>query len=323
MDKWEKVIALHRILESHRRPVSLSFICENLECSEPTFHRIRQFMVDTLSAPIVFDGKYRGYKYDLTSTDRFELPGLWLTSRETEVLLGFHQAIESLQKGFFSEIFAPMKKQLTRFLKSQNLHNAHNELLLRIVPLHSRPVADAVFRKIADAVIRKRTIIICHDRLAGESPVKRTVSPLSIIRYRDNWYLDAYCHLRSELRTFSLDRINSAECSDHPFHHVPKKEQELFYASAYGIFNGPARKTAQIIFCSTAAEIVSREQWHPQQQAQWTPDNNYLLTLPYNDDRELIMDILKWGEFAEVVSPPELRAKVKSLLSNTLRKYEK
>ncbi len=323
MDKWEKVIELHRLFGRNNRPIPLASIIGRLDCSEATFHRLRKFMRDTLGAPIIFDARYHGYRYDTSTTDRFELPGLWLTSHETEALLGFHQAIESLQEGFFNDVFGPVKKNLSRFLKSQNLRPASPSNPVRIIPLQSRPIDESLFRIIADAIVGNRTIEINHVKLSGEPPVKRIVSPQTLVRYRDNWYLDAFCHLRNELRTFALDRISSALFSTEKFHRVPKKERELFFADAYGIFTGPAVATAHIRFYGPAAELVSREQWHPRQHGEWTDDHRYLLAIPYGDDRELVMDILKWGECAEVISPVELRNKVKSLLIKTLRHYEK
>jgi len=36
---------------------------------------------------------------------------------------------------------------------------------------------------------------------------QRTLSPQHLTHYRDNWYLDAWCHTKKALRTFLLDNI--------------------------------------------------------------------------------------------------------------------
>ena len=54
VDKWEKVVTLHRILTGHKRCISLPMLLDRLECSAATFHRIRSFMRDSLGAPIEF-----------------------------------------------------------------------------------------------------------------------------------------------------------------------------------------------------------------------------------------------------------------------------
>lgn len=54
-----------------------------------------------------------------------------------------------------------------------------------------------------------------------------------------------------------------------------------------------------------------------------TEDNYYILEIPYSDDRELIMDILKYGPDVEVLAPETLRVKVVGYLSQALDQYKK
>jgi predicted DNA-binding transcriptional regulator YafY len=143
------------------------------------------------------------------------------------------------------------------------------------------------------------------------------------VRYRDNWYVDAYCHLRQELRTFALDRLTKAETAPGKHHRVSRQQREDFFASAYGIFTGSATHTAVIDFTGTAAREVSRETWHPKQEGKWLDEKTYRLTLPYGHSRELIMDILRWGEWAEVKKPKTLREEVRKTIKSAIKKYEK
>jgi predicted DNA-binding transcriptional regulator YafY len=83
MDKWEKVVTLHRLLNNRTYAAPLSTIREELECSLATFHRIRNFMQPQLGAPIEFDHKHGGYRYAVHKETVFELPGLWL--KQTEI----------------------------------------------------------------------------------------------------------------------------------------------------------------------------------------------------------------------------------------------
>jgi len=55
---------------------------------------------------------------------------------------------------------------------------------------------------------------------------------------------------------------------------------------------------------------VSRELWHPQQLSHYDDSGYYILQIPYSQDTELIMDILKHGPEAEVLQPPDLRRRV-------------
>lgn len=55
---------------------------------------------------------------------------------------------------------------------------------------------------------------------------------------------------------------------------------------------------------------MANETWHPQQKGTFDRDGSYLLELPYHDDRELVMDVLRHGADVEVLGPAELRAAV-------------
>ena len=40
---------------------------------------------------------------------------------------------------------------------------------------------------------------------------------------------------------------------------------------------------------------VANEQWHPEQRGETLEDGSFILEVPYSDDRELVMDIMKYG----------------------------
>ncbi|MDP1897989.1 MAG: WYL domain-containing protein [Sulfurimicrobium sp.] len=48
-----------------------------------------------------------------------------------------------------------------------------------------------------------------------------------------------------------------------------------------------------------------------------------MLEIPYSDDRELVMDILKYGPDVEVLAPDTLRERVKKLLKSAFSQYGK
>jgi len=76
-------------------------------------------------------------------------------------------------------------------------------------------------------------------------------------------------------------------------------------------------------FTPLRARWVAREQWHPEQHSEWQEDGSYQLKIPYGDDRELLMDILKYGADVEVLAPKNLRARVRDVLQEAHQKYQK
>ncbi|MDX1670352.1 MAG: WYL domain-containing protein, partial [Limnobacter sp.] len=121
----------------------------------------------------------------------------------------------------------------------------------------------------------------------------------------------AWCHMRNGLRAFSVDSILSAELLDKKARNVAAKHLDEELGSGYGIFSGKKLKWATLLFSPERSRWVATEHWHPKQEGRWTAKEQWQLKLPYADDRELMMDILKHGHHCEVVSPAGLRKKVK------------
>jgi predicted DNA-binding transcriptional regulator YafY len=156
---------------------------------------------------------------------------------------------------------------------------------------------------------------------ARDQVSEREVSPQRLTHYRDNWYLDAWCHLRRGLRTFALDAIREAQALDSRAKELDESILDEHYAGTYGIFSGRARHQAILRFSPERARWVSMESWHPQQESRWLEDGRYELILPYSQPEELVMDLLRFGPDVEVIEPPSLRELVVQRLSDTLRLY--
>jgi predicted DNA-binding transcriptional regulator YafY len=165
-----------------------------------------------------------------------------------------------------------------------------------------------------------KQVKICYKKI-GHEPEERIVSPQTILRYRDNWYMDVWCHLRNELRTFSLNRISKLEVLNTPAKVVTVVDLRSYYTGSYGIYSGKAKAIAKIHFTGAAAEEVSQEEWHPDQMMEMATNGDCILSIPYGDPTELVMDILRWGELAEVISPKELRDKVAHKVDLLNKKY--
>jgi predicted DNA-binding transcriptional regulator YafY len=133
--------------------------------------------------------------------------------------------------------------------------------------------------------------------------------------------VDAWCHLRKGVRSFSIDAITTAEMLALPAKDISSTQLKKHFEKGYGIFSGKNVRWAKLRFSPSRARWVSSESWHPEQRGSYESDGSYLLELPYSDDRELLMDVLRHGNEVEILEPKELRSRVKSLLKSALNKY--
>lgn len=194
------------------------------------------------------------------------------------------------------------------------------EQRIRILGAAARPAGEA-FRAAAGATLQRQRVRIAYHSRGRDQHTERSVSPQRLVHYRDNWYLDAKDHLRNDLRSFSVDRIRRVTVLNEAAEEVPGADLNAFFASAYGIFSGKANKLAVLRFSRERARWVADERWHPGQSGQFLTDGRYELRIPYRDARELIMDILRHGEDAEVVEPEGLRQEVIGALRRALDRY--
>lgn len=306
MDRFDRIFNLHKLLSASRRPVSRQRIEQELECSRATAKRIIEAMRLYLNAPIKYDREHNGYHYDADEGEMFELPGIWFNASELHALLSVQQLLSEVQPGLLEQQFAPLKGRIDQLLKNQ--HGGSLEITRRIRILTANPrTRSPHFQAVAGATAKRRQISIAYYNRREDQTSHRILSPQRLAHYRDNWYLDAHCHLRNALRTFSMDAIQSVTPLQEVAIDVTSDALDRHYSDAYGIFSGPATDTAILRFTADRARWVACEQWHPRQQGSWLSDGRYELHIPYSHSPELLMDILKYGPDVEVIAPPALR----------------
>ena len=322
MDRTERFYTIDRLLKSSR-VVPLSRLIEELEVSRATVRRDLEYMRDRMAAPIIWDRAQRGYRYDIDQDSRYSLPGLWFNSSEVYALLTMDHLLSSLQPGLLEPHIEPLRSRVRRLLGSGN-HSTHEvERRIRILNMAARQANARVFASIADALLRRKRLEIRHLNRRVDEYTQRLVSPQRLAHYRDNWYLDAWCHMRKSLRSFAVDVIDRADLiEDQDAEEGSDAELERVLGNGYGIFAGESTQTALLKFTASAAKWVSHEKWHSEQSGCYQSDGSYHLAVPYANNTELIMDILRHGSDVEVLSPDSLRQDVCQRLRAASKHYE-
>jgi predicted DNA-binding transcriptional regulator YafY len=215
-----------------------------------------------------------------------------------------------------------LRERIRKILDSGDFSAADLSRRIRILQMGVRPVNAESFQAISSALLSRRRLRIDHFRRAANETLSRDVSPQRLVFYRDNWYLDAWCHLRKGLRTFSVDAIAQAIVLSRRAREIKDTTLDDHLGAGFGIFSGRAAHTAVLRFSPMRARWVAREVWHPEQDGQFELDGAYVLKVPYSDPRELIMDVLKYGPDVEVLAPAALREQIRTLVSEVQGLYK-
>lgn len=323
MDRTERFYKIDQLLQQ-KGVVRLDEFLEELGVSRATFKRDLEYMRDRLHAPIEWDRAQRGYRFTppLPDAPRYQLPGLWFNASEIRALLTMQHLLSEVQPGALEPHIAPLRARLRSLLDTGDHRADEIERRVRIIHLGARQMNVPYFELVANAVLKRQRLQIRYAARSSGSETERVISPQRLVHYRNNWYVDAWCHLREDLRSFAIDAIQQAAQLDERSRDVPDKELDAVLASGYGIFSGRHTQWAKLRFCAERARWVAAEQWHPRQKSRYTADGAYELEIPYSDDRELVGDILRHGAAVEVLGPPALREAVIRQLQAALKHYE-
>ena len=318
----ERVYQIDNLLHE-RRSISFQELLSRLEVSPATLKRDLAYMRDRLNAPIIFDKDLSGYRLDEQGVGaQYELPGLWFTAEEIYALLTMQHLLSNLDTGgLLGPHIKPLLSRLTVLLGAADDAVDQVQKRIKVESMGARQVYLELFQVVASALVRrKRVIIEYHSRGSNETST-RELSPQRLMHYRGNWHLDAFCHTKNAMRNFSVDAIKKAEITERVADDIPETQLNELLATSYGIFSGKDVEWATLHFTAERARWVADERWHSKQKGKFLKDGTYELKVPYSDHRELIMDILKHGQYVTVVAPESLRQIVAETLKAALNNY--
>jgi predicted DNA-binding transcriptional regulator YafY len=345
----------------HRGSISFAQMLAALEVSPATLKRDLEYLRDQLGAPIEYDRDSNAYRFAtglarpggsgaarsvatgkpgsgaagaagaagsasgsaLSGGPRHELPGLWFSERELYSLLMAHQLLAGLDgDGMLGRHLQPLLDRIHELLGPGGETDARAlRKRVKIISALRRPVAPDCFERMGEALLRRRRLQMRYLTRARGEVGEREVSPQRLVHYKNTWYLDAWCHSRERLLRFALDAVQQARVLETRAKDVAMRQVQAEMDGGYGIYAGGTRQLAKLHFSAQAAPWISREEWHPEQQGRFLDDGSWELVLPYVDETELVMDLLRQGEQVRVLAPDSLCQAVQRRLAAALAMY--
>jgi len=321
MSKVERLYHLHNILNQRRTPISRQDLMERLECSQATLYRLIAELRDFLGAPIEQDPETRGFYYDRSYDQPFDLPGIWISPGELQALLTARQVLANVQPGLLEGELESLQGRITALLRQKGIEAESGESRIHIQSAAGRAVPARMFQDVLGTLIRRQRLKIRYHGRRRDQESERIVSPQRLTQYRNSWYLDAWCHQAGGLRSFALERIREQTVLEEPAREVSEKELSAHFDRSYGIFSGPAEHSAELRFTPEMSRWVAEELWHPDQQGAFDEQGCWRLKVPFGNARELVMDVLRYGPDVEVIAPDFLRQLVAEAAAKTAAQY--
>jgi len=302
------ISSIHRIqwfdqqIREERYPNS-GQLASRFEISRRQAQRDIEYMESTLRAPLYYDAKRRGYRYE---DKTYALPLLYMTEEEKSVL-----------------------KFLAHRYRQYNYENA--EAVKRVAHLLDRftderepampgrglPVFEANPKLIQTverlgAAIRERAIVLIQYRdIEKETRSQHRIAPLKLESFYNADYVVAYCQREGVRKSFRLDRITQLSVTGEKFRLSEAEEMEKLDSGL------PVRKPF------TAEVWLER----PLEGTAWNgytarPGHDPLLYTIEFYDPDAFMQHLLVEQWRELASPKWLKAKLREKCRDLLGRLE-
>ncbi len=208
-----RVLTVLELLQSHQR-LSGPDLAARLEVDTRTVRRYITMLQD-LGIPVEAErGRYGSYRL----RPGFKLPPLMFTDDEALALtlgmlaarkLGLAVAAPAVEGAL-----AKIERVLPLALREQ-VRAVQEMLIVDLTSSHAIPDNEVVVTLCAAAQQRRRVWL--RYRSWNMETTERVFDPFGIVYHSGFWYTVGYCHLRSDLRTFRLDRVVRAQMRDEVF----------------------------------------------------------------------------------------------------------
>ena len=174
---------------------------------------------------------------------------------------------------------------------------------------------------VAEAIERKYALKIVYGKFGEEKPRARVVYPYYILPYHERWYLLAWNVPRQKLSVFGLDRMVSVERADTEEFREMEGNPADYFKAMVGVTRreGDVPQEVRLRVAKEELNYIRTRKIHESQELVGIDGDWAELRLNVIVNYELEQELLQYGEMVIVVSPQELRERMKERLEKAVR----
>ncbi len=301
------------------RGTSAKQLAPEWEVSYKTIQRDIEYMRYQLDAPIEYSAKKRGLYY---SEDNFNLPAFSIKESDLfAVYLAQQLLVQYEGTPLYDNLFSVYQKieQALPGTMAVDADMVHSRMT--VFPSAYVPVDLVVWKNVFSSLRNLKSLRISY-RTPGKTVRERELDIYHTVRFEENWYVIGYCHMRKQVRTFHLSRIEKTICTDNEYI-IPADFNFLkLTGSHFGLYWTGKEQTVKINFFKPVVPYILERTWHKSQHFDERSDGSIILTLRINHLLELKRWVLSWGENAVVIEPKELVDQITNDIRKMASHYE-
>ncbi len=178
------------------------------------------------------------------------------------------------------------------------------------------------FIKVIQEAIEGRRVLELLYHPLDQSPAERKVNPYAVHLRNGTLYVIGYCHLRKDIRTFVVDRMQKINMTDETFPAPLGFSLESYLRHSFGMFREDLVRV-KVRFHKSMTRYLLERRWHPSQKNKKLKDGSLELAFEVAGTKEIKTWIMGFGSLAKVLEPASLVNEIKDDLEKSLRSYAK
>lgn len=299
-----RLITLIMLLE--RQPnQKAAHLADELGVSIRTLHRYFE-MLDEMGIPIYAErGPYGGFSL----VRGYKMPPLMLSPEEAVAVALGTGMVEELWGQLYQEPARGALAKLENLLpdeQRQEVAWARRSLIATGMHQSDLNVIAPLLEKLRRSVRERRRVSMHYQSGSSPHPSLREVDPYALVHRWGWWYVVGFCHLRQEMRTFRVDRIDDLSLTAQDFQVPGGFNIQAYLANEWK--NQPQIQV-RMQFAPEGAHIAqyNRAFWRSMEVR---PDGSIVVTMNVPDLNWAASNALAYGPWVTVLEPEELRRMV-------------
>ncbi|GAA0757945.1 YafY family protein [Clostridium sartagoforme] len=308
--KMNRLISIIMLL-LERKTISAADLARTFEVSKRTIYRDIE-TINEAGIPII---TYPGSKGGIGIMEKFKVDKRLFSESDLTTLLiglsGMHSALDNSEtKQVISKLKAIIPKE-----KENDIDEITRRITIDLSPWKKDIIREGYLQTINSAIVERKILSFDYSNSKGDVSF-RQVEPYRLLHKSSSWYLQGFCLLRQEMRTFRFSRIRKLIASERAF--MPRDidfstlSKEINYDMPKVMVKIRFDDTlkGQLMSYLSDIEIVHE-------------NGKNIATIPILDGDIGIRFLLSLGESCECLEPQNVREKLIQKVEAVLGVYKK
>lgn len=310
--RFDRIVAILIQLQS-RQIVKAQDLADRFEVSLRTIYRD----IRTLESSGVPISGEAGVGYSIV--DGYRLPPVMFTREEA----GSFVAAEKLMQKFTDKSLGAYHESAMYKVKSV-LRGADKDWVTALeTQVFVNPAKELFNHKVTnslelifESIAEKKQLALLYQSLHADNQTERNIEPVGLFHENGNWYLNAYCHLRSDYRQFRTDRIEGISRTEVDFTRSHNEMEEFKKTEE----TRPRTKVRILVDRKIARYLQSDRNYHGFISEKKIGDKVEMTFMSPSVHDGFARWYLMFGDHATILEPASLQESVKALLQKLIDK---